>query len=169
MVVASLLNDGPRGTDAVERIRWSQRCRGVLMEVRVVKTFLSARYHPFLVGLLLASFLVTGSPVAVAAFTCGGKIVSEGDSIDLVVARCGEPSGRHVVREEFSGGTSGTTQYVGRGRYVHHGSFGGSVEVVESVTYNCGDNRLIHRLRFRAGTLYKVETIGHGNGPRRCD
>jgi hypothetical protein len=126
------------------------------------------RYH-HIVALLLSGLFVAGFPAAVAAFTCGGKIISEGDPIDLVLARCGEPSGRHVVREEFSGGTSGTTQYVGRGRYVHHGTFGGTVEVVESVTYNCGDERLIHRLRFQGGTLYKVETIGHGNGPRRCD
>lgn len=169
MVVASLPNEGPRGTDAEERFRRYQRWHYAWMEATGVKAFLNARDHSFLIGLLLASCLVTSFPVAVAAFTCGGKIISEGDSIDLVLARCGEPSGRHVVREEFSGGTSGTTQYVGRGRYVHHGSFGGTVEVVESVTYNCGDNRLIHCLRFRAGTLYKVETIGHGNGPRRCD
>lgn len=139
------------------------------MEGRIVRESSGARNHTPLGVLLLVALLVTGFPAAVAGFTCGGKIISEGDPIDLVLARCGEPSGRHVVREEFSGGTSGTTQYVDRGRYVHHGTFGGTTEVVESVTYNCGDDRLIHRLRFRAGTLYKVETIGHGNGPRRCD
>jgi hypothetical protein len=134
-----------------------------------VAQLLHAREYSHVTALLLVALFLAGVPASVAAFTCGGKIISEGGPIDLVLARCGEPSGRHVVREEFSGGTSGTTQYVGRGRYVHHGSFGGTVEVVESVTYNCGDNRLIHRLRFQGGTLYKVETIGHGNGPRVCE
>jgi len=118
--------------------------------------------------MIVALFLVV-APTAVAAFTCGGKIISEGDPIDLVIARCGEPSGRHVVREEFTGGTTGTSQYIGRGRSLHHGTFGGTVVVIESITYNCGDDRLIHRLQFTGGALEKVETLRHGNGPRRCD
>lgn len=64
---------------------------------------------------------------------------------------------------------TGTSTYEGRGRFSHEGTFSGTVEEVESVTYNCGEGRLIHLLRFKTGRLEKIETAGHGSGLRRYD
>ena len=109
------------------------------------------------------------APTHSLAFTCGGSIIDTGDLVDVVVAKCGEPNGRRVVKEEVTGQYAGTTTYQGRGRSAQEGTLTATVEQTEVLTYNCGEGRLIHILTFKAGKLQKVQTSGHGVGPRRCD
>jgi hypothetical protein len=119
--------------------------------------------------LLLVGAVLLLLPERAFAFGCGGKIISEGDLVDVVVAKCGEPTGRRIVKEEHTGSYSGTSTYLGQGRSTQEGTVTGTVQQVEILTYNCGEGRLIHLLTFKGGKLQKVDTAGHGAGPRRCD
>lgn len=108
-------------------------------------------------------------PLPLSAFMCKGKIIGSGDLIDLVIATCGEPSSKRVVKQEITGGASGTLTRINRGQAVYEGTYSGTVEEVEIFIYNCGEGRLIQKLQFKGGKLEKEDTLGHGSGPRRCD
>ena len=118
--------------------------------------------------LLLGAILLLLTERALA-FMCRGSIISQGDLVDVVVAKCGEPTGRRIVKEELTGSYSGTSTYQGRGRSTQEGTVTGTAEQTEVLTYNCGEGRLIHVLTFKGGKLQKTDTAGHGAGPRRCD
>jgi len=119
--------------------------------------------------LLLVGAVLLFLPERAFAFTCGGKIISDGDFVDVVVAKCGEPTGRRIVKEEHTGSYSGTSTSVGPGRSIQEGTVTGTAQQTEVLTYNCGEGRLIHLLTFKGGKLQKIDTAGHGAGPRRCD
>jgi hypothetical protein len=108
-------------------------------------------------------------PMSILAFVCKGKIIGPGDQIDLVTAHCGEPSSRRTIKQEITGGSSGTMTQINRRQAVYEGTSAASVEQVEILIYNCGAGRLIQRLQFKGGKLEKEETIGHGSGPQICD
>ncbi len=96
------------------------------------------------------------------AFRCDGGIISRGDFIDIVIAKCGEPTSSRVVREEVTGSFSDTSTTGGPGTVSK------TVEQIEVLMFNCGDYRLIHLLTFKGGKLKKIETDGYGTGPSRC-
>jgi len=85
---------------------------------------------------------------------CGSRLVSEEDSIEKVIDLCGEPSERS------------RTWIVRQPRYELHGNeytFPGEEEVpVDVLIYDLGPNKLVRKLRFVAGELESVETLGHG-------
>jgi hypothetical protein len=91
------------------------------------------------------------------AFRCGNKLVSEGDTREQVVSKCGEPADiinmASVFRRPIVYGYRGRPYYVGE-NYV---------EVpVESWIYNLGPNKLMRRLRFEGGLVTDIETLGYG-------
>lgn len=103
------------------------------------------------------------------AFRCDGGIISRGDFIDIVIAKCGEPTASRVVQEEQTGSFGDTAINEEPGRVIREGTFTKTVEQTEVLTYDCGDGRLIHLLTFEGGRLKKIDTEGYGTGLRRCD
>jgi hypothetical protein len=107
----------------------------------------------------LASALVLGffaSAPAHAALRCGSKIVTEGDTSAEVAAKCGEPVDVIQMRSIYRRPVIwmyGRPQFIGEDY----------IEVpVEAWVYNFGPNKLMRRLRFEAGLLAKIETLGYG-------
>ena len=103
------------------------------------------------------------------AFRCDGGIISRGDFIDIVIAKCGEPTTSRVVKEELTGSFGTTATNEGPGRVIRQGTVTKTVEQTEVLMYNCGGYRLIHLLTFTGGRLKRIETEGYGTGPSRCD
>jgi len=93
---------------------------------------------------------------AFAAFRCGSKLVSEGDTRSEVAAKCGEPAevvaGRSVFRRPVIW-NYGRPYYIGDD-YME--------VTVESWIYNLGPNKLMRRLRFQDGIVIEIETMGYG-------
>jgi len=85
---------------------------------------------------------------------CGSQLVSEGDSTDEVLALCGEPAERK------------RTWIVRQPRFEYGGQeipFPGQEEVpVDLWTYDFGANKLMRRVRFVAGKVDTIETLGYG-------
>ena len=108
-------------------------------------------------GLRLAVIVAALGAVAGAradSMRCGSRLVSEEDSIEKVIDLCGEPSERS------------RTWIVRQPRFELHGNeytFPGEEEVpVDVLIYDLGPNKLVRKLRFVAGELESVETLGHG-------
>jgi Protein of unknown function (DUF2845) len=102
--------------------------------------------------LLAALLLPTVAPAD--AMRCGSQLISEGDSIDKVLALCGEPAERKrtwITRQpRFEYG----------GREV---PFPGTEDVpVDVWTYDFGSSRLMRRIRMVAGKVESIETLEHG-------
>jgi hypothetical protein len=95
-------------------------------------------------------------PAAASAdsMRCGSQLVGEGDSIDEVLALCGEPAERR------------RTWMTRQPRFEYGGRdipFPGSEDVpVDVWTYDFGSSRLMRRVRFVAGKVESIETLGHG-------
>jgi hypothetical protein len=104
-------------------------------------------------AVLLAALLL---PAAAAADTmrCGSRLISEGDSIEEVLAHCGEPAERM------------RTWIVRQPRFEYGGQdvpFPGREEVAVDIwTYDFGASRLMRRVRFVAGKVESIETLEHG-------
>lgn len=95
----------------------------------------------FRLGLLLMA-LLPALP-AVAAFRCGNALVDIGDWPVEVRERCGEPDYVAVYPAQTVPGL-------------------GIVDTVEHWYYNPGPHRLIRRLTFRNGKLYREDALGYG-------
>ena len=95
-------------------------------------------------------------PAAVRAdsMRCGSQLITEGDSIDEVLALCGEP----VARKR--------TWIVRQPRFEYGGReipFQGTDEVpVDLWTYDFGASKLMRRVRFVAGKVDSIETLEYG-------
>lgn len=123
---------------------------------------------------ILTTIVIAGAAILLfaqnaSAFRCEGGIISRGDFIDIVIAKCGEPTSSRVVREEQVGSFGDTATTEGLGRTTREGTFNKTVEQTEVLMYNCGDSRLIHLLTFEGGKLRRIETEGYGTGPSRCE
>ena len=95
-------------------------------------------------------------PVAVPAdsLRCGSQLVGDGDSMDEVLALCGEPVKR-------------TRTWMTRQPRFEYGGrdipFPGTEDVpVDVWTYDFGSSRLMRRIRFVAGKVESIETLEHG-------
>jgi len=104
---------------------------------------------------LLAFSLLAAGP-SFAAFRCGTKLVSEGDTRSEVAAKCGEPDDVVTMSSVFRRPviwTNGHPYFIGES----------AIEVpVESWVYNLGPNKLMRKLRFEGGVLAEIETLGYG-------
>ena len=103
--------------------------------------------------LLLAALLLPGIARA-DSLRCGSQLVGEGDSIDEVLALCGEPAKR-------------TRTWIARQPRFEFGGrevpFPGREDVpVDVWTYDFGSSRLMRRIRFVAGKVESIETLEHG-------
>lgn len=98
--------------------------------------------------------LIASSPAF--AFRCGTKIITEGASRAEVAAKCGEPTDIVNLRSVFRRPviwSHGRPYYIGDD----------FIEIpVEAWTYNLGPNKLMRRLRFEAGVVVEIETLGYG-------
>ena len=101
----------------------------------------------------LASLLMPATATA-DSMRCGSRLVTEGDSIDEVLAHCGEPAKRS------------RTWIVRQPRFEYGGQeipFQGTDEVpVDVWTYDFGASKLMRRVRFVAGKVDSIETLEHG-------
>lgn len=105
-------------------------------------------------ALILAFGLLAASPAF--AFRCGTKLVTEGDTREAVAAKCGEPAEVVTQKSVFRRPviwTHGRPYFIGE-NYI---------EIpVESWVYNLGPNKLMRRVRFEAGVVTEIETLGYG-------
>ncbi len=69
---------------------------------------------------IITTIVIAGAAVLffaqnASAFRCEGGIISRGDFIDIVIAKCGEPTTSRVVKEELTGsfGTTATNEGLG--------------------------------------------------------
>ncbi len=85
---------------------------------------------------------------------CGNKLIGDGDTQTEVRTLCGEPSDvqtRTVLRQSY-------INRFGQRVYLNE-----EIEVpVETWTYNFGPYKLQRRIRFVAGLIEEIETLGYG-------
>jgi len=99
--------------------------------------------------------LLAALPAAADSMRCGSKFVDDGATTEKVLYHCGEP-----VSKERYWITRQPRYYVGSNEY----SFPGEEDVpVDLWTYDFGPNKLMQRLRFVAGELKSIETLGYGS------
>lgn len=105
-------------------------------------------------ALFLGSSLLLSCAASADTLRCGSKLISEGDPIEKVLHHCGEP----VERKR--------TWITRQPRFEYGGQeipFEGSEYVpVDLWTYDFGPNTLMRRIRFVAGKVESIETLGHG-------
>jgi hypothetical protein len=105
----------------------------------------------------IALLSLVALPVAADSMRCGSRLIVEEDSIEKVLYYCGEPASKSrtwIVRQP--------RYYVGSNEYV----FPGEEDVpVDLWTYDFGPNKLMMRLRFVAGKLETIESLGYGSQP----
>lgn len=123
--------------------------------------------------LFLAGALLLALPAGAAAFYCGTNLITEGDRIEIVVAKCGEPmswrQGGQGLFHDPPVPLHAVRPHRTRPRF-HPSPQQFVLEVVdrEILTYNCGPGALIQVLTFWNGRLIRMETAGYGFGPYRC-
>jgi len=106
------------------------------------------------VAVIVALGLLASTPSQ--AFSCGTKLVSEGDSRAEVLAKCGEPA--DVVAQKSVFRRPVIWNY-GRPYFIGQDY----IEIpVESWIYNLGPNKLMRRVRFEDGIVTEIETLGYG-------
>jgi len=106
-------------------------------------------------GASIALLLLTSMPAAADSMRCGSRLIVEEDSIEKVLYYCGEPASKSrtwIVRQP--------RYYIGSNEYV----FPGEEDVpVDLWTYDFGPNKLMVQLRFVAGILERIDTLGYGS------
>ena len=106
-------------------------------------------------AIILVLGLLAASP-AFAAFRCGNKIITEGDTRSEVAAKCGEPDDVIAQKSVFR---RPVIWSYGRPYFIGEDY----IEIpVESWIYNLGPNKLMRRLRFEGGVVTEIETLGYG-------
>jgi len=105
----------------------------------------------------VVSLLLLPTLAAADAMRCGSRLISDGDPIEKVREYCGEPS------------VTQRTWIVRQPRFEYGGQdipFPGEEEVpVDLWTYDFGPNKLMRRIRFVAGKVDSIETLGYGKRP----
>jgi hypothetical protein len=110
---------------------------------------------PWLAALFASAVVAAAARADGGYFRCGNSLVSKGDRPARVLALCGQPS--DVSRAS----TWRTPVLWYAGGRAYYGA--GLVETpVEVWTYNTGPNDFMRELRFEAGTLVAVRTLGYG-------
>lgn len=97
--------------------------------------------------LLVCALLFAGDAFALR---CGTRIVSTGDYDFQVRERCGEPYWISSYGELLVSGAGGFIERRAE-------------QVYDEWYYNFGPNRLVYRLLFRDGRLFRIDTLGYGS------
>jgi hypothetical protein len=99
--------------------------------------------------------LLSPSGARADALRCGSRLITEGDTIDEVLAYCGEPAERN------------RTWIRRQPRFEYGGQeipFPGEEDVpVDLWTYDFGANKLKRRIRIVAGKVDSIETLDYGS------
>jgi hypothetical protein len=102
----------------------------------------------------LLALLLLPAVASADAMRCGSRLISDGDPIEKVLDYCGEPAEAQrtwIVRQPHF--------EVGGQEYP----FKGEEEVpVDTWTYDFGPDKLLRRIRFVAGKVDSIETLGYG-------
>src|SRR5688572_16422584 len=105
--------------------------------------------------LAMALLTLAASAAHADSLRCGTRLVHEGDTREVVIAKCGEATGidrRSVWRRPVV--------WI-RGRPFHVGIH--EIEIpVELWTYNFGPNRFMRLIRFEDGRVVDIETLDYG-------
>lgn len=100
--------------------------------------------------LALATALAASTTAGAAGgFRCGNRLVNEGDRLDEVFRRCGEPTFRTFSIESVSFETA-------------PGLFVTRQVQVETWTVNRGPREFVRYLTFRDGRLVRIDEGGYG-------
>jgi hypothetical protein len=106
------------------------------------------------VALLVGLSVLTCGVARADTLRCGSKLISDGDPVEKVLQYCGEP----VAKKR--------TWITRQPRFEYGGQeipFEGTEDVpVDLWTYDFGANKLMRRIRFVAGKVDSIETLGHG-------
>lgn len=111
--------------------------------------------------------LLSAREAAADSIRCGDQLASSGASLYEVKTVCGDPDAAfHRIESRTVMQRSAGPCVVVQGKQV----CGSSVAVVINVvvdewTYDFGNNRFIHNLRFEDGRLLSVTTGGYGKKP----
>lgn len=92
---------------------------------------------------LLGIFLISTNCYA---FRCGDNLVSTGDSVISLSARCGRPSGKSATVQRF----------------------GNTWERVEKWFYNCGKDDFIYVLTIKGDRIISDDSLERGAGASQC-
>ncbi len=142
-----------------------------------------------LIALALAGGLIS-SPAKADGLRCGGALITKGDDLLRVLAKCGEPasreqyfihrtvSGIHAYPSSkrhlrFSSGNTTISSYSttpGQHGYSshhngHHNGYQHATTVaipIEVWTYNLGPRRFMRQLKFEAGEVKELKSLGYG-------
>ena len=97
----------------------------------------------YVIGCLLGVFLIFTDCYA---FRCGDNLVSSGDSVVSLNARCGRPSWRSSTIQQF----------------------GNTWERVEKWFYNCGKDDFIYVLTIKGDRIISDTSLERGAGTSQC-
>jgi len=103
----------------------------------------------------LVAVLLLPAAAGADSLRCGSQLITEGDTIEEVLARCGEPVER-------------TRTWIRRQPRFEYGGqevpFPGQEDVpVDLWTFDFGASRLMCRIRFVAGKVDSIETLERGS------
>ncbi len=117
---------------------------------------------------------------------CGGALITKGDDLLRVLAKCGEPASReqyfihrvvsgvhaypsHKRQLRFSSGNTTISSYSStpghHGYSSHDNGYQHSTTVaipIEVWTYNLGPRRFMRQLKFEAGEVKELKSLGYG-------
>jgi hypothetical protein len=103
---------------------------------------------------LSAGSMLPSAPARADSMRCGSRVIKEEDSIEKVLATCGEPirTERYWIQRQPRYELGG-----------HEYSFPGTEDVpVDLWTYDFGPHKLMQRVRFVAGKVESIETLDKG-------
>lgn len=118
------------------------------------------------VAVAVAALSIQGESRA-DSMRCGDRLASTGASLYEVKATCGDPdlALRHVERRTVVQTLPGPCIRT-QGRTVCGSSVATVVEIViDDWTYDFGENRFLHFLRFEDGKLVRISSGGYGRKP----
>lgn len=98
----------------------------------------------FIFVLLIAGLLLMTDHAF--AFRCGNEVVTSGDSLTSLQAKCGSPTDKIFSVEKVDG----------------------KWESVQRWSYNCGESDFIYVLTIIHGKIKEEKTVGRGAGPSQC-
>jgi hypothetical protein len=102
------------------------------------------------------ALLALAAPLANAdTLRCGNKLVSDEDTLEQVLAKCGE-----ATEVQHTSLWRRPVLWI-HGRPMHVGQ--DEIEIpVELWTYNFGPNKFMRRIRFEDGLVVEIKTLGYG-------
>ena len=125
-----------------------------------------------MIRIFVALILLFGMVESALALRCGNKLVSEGDYIEEVRVRCGDPIAidTYTILRDQRFSSSGHYRLIKHDnlhsdRAINHNIVTHTIQIevfVEEWVYNFGPRRLLRRLHFENGILKDIDVFGYG-------